>query len=283
MKHWLNMMFLIFILTFCVVNAQSEYAYSKDSTLISYNVYGSGDQTLVFVHGWSCDSRYWDNQISEFADNYTVVTVDLAGHGHSGSNRKDYTMELFGYDIKAVVDSVGSNNVILIGHSMGGPVIVEATHLMPKRVKGIIGVDTFGNVEYNLTEETLNMMIAPFRTNFQTASNQFVSQMFHENADPEVREWVLADMSNALPFAAISSIENLFRSYVTGYMAESFHDITVPVTTVSGDLWPINYEVNKKHIAVYDTIVVKNADHFLLLNKIEEFNAALNEAIENNK
>jgi len=280
MKHRICVMFLIFILTFCVVNAQPEYAYSKDSTLISYNMYGSGDKALVFVHGWSCDSRYWDNQISEFSDNYTVVTVDLAGHGHSGLKRTDYTMELFGYDVKAVVDSVGCENVILIGHSMGGPVIVEAAHLMLNRVKGVIGVDTFGDVEYKLTEEVLNQMIDPFRSNFRVASNQFVAQMFHENADPKVREWILADMSTSNPSVAISSIVNLFQNYISGYAAESFHDINVPVITINGDLWPINYEANKKHIAIYDTIVVKNADHFLMLNKAKEFNSALRLAID---
>lgn len=280
MKHQLRMMFIIFTLTFCVVNAQSEYAVSKDSTLISYNVYGSGEIALVFVHGWSCDSRYWNNQISEFTDDYTVVTVDLAGHGHSGSYRTDYTMQLFGHDVKAVVDTVGAEDIILIGHSMGGPVTVEAAHLMPNRVKGIIGIDTFGDVTYKLTEENLNMMLTPMKTGFKTGITQFVSEMFHQNADPKTREWILADMSNAIPSVAISSVGNLLQSYITGYMAESFQNITVPVISVNGDLWPINVEANKKHIADYDTIVVKNADHFLMLNKTKEFNSALNLAID---
>lgn len=280
MKHLFYMVSLVFTLIYSDTNAQSEYAYSKDNTLISYNVYGSGDQALVFVHGWSCDSRYWENQIPEYSDDYTVVTVDLAGHGHSGFTRNDYTIELFGYDIKAVVDSVGNKNVILIGHSMGGPVAVEAALLMPKRVKGIIGVDTFGDVEYKLTEKNLNEMIDPFKADFQSASNQFVSQMFHKDSDHEIRQWVIHDMSNALPSAAISSIVNLFQRYITGYAAESFHDITIPVITVNGDLWPNNYEANKKHIAVYDTIIVKNADHFLMLNKTKEFNSALSMAID---
>ncbi len=280
MTHRLRMMFFVFILTFCVVNAQSEYAYSKDSTLISYNVYGSGEIALVFVHGWSCDSRYWNNQISEFTDDYTVVTLDLAGHGHSGSYRTDYTMQLFGHDIKAVVDAVGAEDIILIGHSMGGPVAVEAAKLMPNHVKGIIGIDTFGDVTYKLTEESLNMMLDPMKADFKAGITQFVSGMFHENADPITREWILADMSNAIPSVAISAVGNLLQSYITGYMAESFHDIKVPVITVSGDLWPINVEANKKHIANYDTIIVKDADHFLMLNKVKEFNTALKLAID---
>src|SRR3972149_3135128 len=71
---------------------------SFDGEMISYNVYGSGDVTLLFVHGWSCDSRYWREQVPYFAKKYRVVTVDLAGHGHSGQNRKIYSQESFGQD-----------------------------------------------------------------------------------------------------------------------------------------------------------------------------------------
>jgi pimeloyl-ACP methyl ester carboxylesterase len=61
-----------------------------------------------------------------FSKKYRVVVVDLAGHGHSGMSRINYRMSYFGEDVKAVTEAVGSKQVILIGHSMGGAVIVEA-------------------------------------------------------------------------------------------------------------------------------------------------------------
>ncbi|MGD9159180.1 MAG: alpha/beta hydrolase [Desulfobacteraceae bacterium] len=81
---------------------------------------------MAFVHGWSYDSRYWQNQVPVFSKKYRVVVVDLAGHGHSGMSRINYRMSYFGEDVKAVTEAVGSKQVILIGHSMGGAVIVEA-------------------------------------------------------------------------------------------------------------------------------------------------------------
>jgi pimeloyl-ACP methyl ester carboxylesterase len=90
-------------------------AKSPDGEPIAYSVKGKGDITLVFVHGWSCDSRYWREQVPFFAKNYRVVTVDLAGHGHSGLGREIYTMQAFGNDVKAVVEKVGAKRVILIG------------------------------------------------------------------------------------------------------------------------------------------------------------------------
>ena len=109
---------------------------SADGTSISYEVYGAGEPTLVFVHGWSCDARYWRAQVPHFSRKHRVVVLDLAGHGHSGSSRTRYTMGSFGEDVRAVTQASGGSRVILIGHSMGGTVIVEAARLMPDRVIG---------------------------------------------------------------------------------------------------------------------------------------------------
>ena len=127
-KHFISLIACLFLLLLVFVNASAQetwphIAFSKDGTPISYEVYGTGDPTLIFVHGWSCDSRYWREQVPEFSKKYRVVVIDLAGHGHSGTSRIIYTMSSFGEDVKAVTEAVGSKKVILIGHSMGGPVI----------------------------------------------------------------------------------------------------------------------------------------------------------------
>ena len=87
-------------------------------------------------------------------------------------------------------------------------------------------------------------------------------------------------MSAALPFVGISALENLWLQYVTGYAANVFTEINIPVVAVNGDLWPINYEGNKRRISSFEAIIVEGADHFLMLNKPDDFNKALKEAIE---
>ena len=129
----------LLIVTVGVTQAQPKWpqvVLSKDGVPISYEVYGSGEPTLVFVHGWSCDARYWRAQVQHFSKKHRVVTLDLAGHGHSGITRSHYTMSAFGEDVRAVTEATGSRSVILMGHSMGGSVIAEAARLMPNRVIG---------------------------------------------------------------------------------------------------------------------------------------------------
>ena len=66
-----------------------DVATSPDGIPIAFEVDGSGDHALVFVHGWSCDRSYWAKQLPAFETRYRVVAMDLAGHGESGSGRAD--------------------------------------------------------------------------------------------------------------------------------------------------------------------------------------------------
>ena len=75
--------------------------------------------------------------------NFKVVSIDLAGHGESGLERKSWTIEAFGGDVAAVVKKLGLKRVILIGHSMGGDVIAEAARQLPGQTVGLIMVDTY--------------------------------------------------------------------------------------------------------------------------------------------
>ena len=255
-------------------------AISKDGTPIAYEVQGSGETTLVFVHGWSCDARYWRMQVPAFSNKYRVVTLDLAGHGHSGAKRERYTMVAFGEDVKAVVEATGSERVILIGHSMGGTVIVEAARLMPKRVIGLIGVDTLENIEYPMTDEELEKMLAPMRADFSAGTREFIKQMIRPDTDPTLAEWILADMSSAPSAIALSASEEMMSLYITGEAARIFKDVRVPVVSVNADVWPIDYEANRRHMASYEAIILKGADHFLMMARPLEFNGVLERGIQ---
>ncbi len=274
---------IMLLLIFGSMRAHAEWPQvisSKDGTPISYEIYGAGEPTLVFVHGWSCDARYWRTQLPHFSKKHRVVTLDLAGHGHSGSERSRYTMKSFGEDVRAVAEANGSHKVILIGHSMGGSVIAEAARLMPARVIGLIGIDTLENIEYPMTREELDQMIASLKMDFQNCSRKFVEEMISSRTDPQLREWILADMAAAPPAVALSAMNEMMSQYITGEAAKIFEEIPIPVVSVNGDLWPINFEANRRHMSSFDAIVLKEADHFLMLNRQDEFNSALEKAID---
>jgi pimeloyl-ACP methyl ester carboxylesterase len=113
-------------------------ALSSNGVSIRYEAHGTHGRPLVFVHCWSCDRRYWRGQVEHFGRGHRVVTVDLAGHGESGTGRAEWTMPAFGEDVVAVVEELGLEDVVLVGHSMGGDVIVEAALRLQGRVAALV-------------------------------------------------------------------------------------------------------------------------------------------------
>ncbi|OGX08517.1 MAG: hypothetical protein A2Y06_05540 [Omnitrophica WOR_2 bacterium GWA2_37_7] len=256
-----------------------KIATSADGTAINYYEHGQEGPVLVFVHGWSCDASYWREQVEYFKEKYHVVLIDLAGHGRSMSDRENYTMEAFGQDVNAVVESIGSEKVILIGHSMGALVIAEAARLMPEKAIGLVAVDDLQNVEYPLGEEQLKEMTTPFKEDFKEGVRGFVLSMLRSDNSP-VNEWVISDMSLADPGVALSAINGSLGGYLTGDVARLFDGLDLPVVAVNADLWPTDVEANRRHIKDFELIELDGLDHFLMLKAPERFNPALEQAVK---
>jgi len=252
---------------------------SADGTPIAYEVHGSGEPTLILVHGWSCDARYWREQLAHFAARHRVVTVDLAGHGHSGAGRETFTMRAFGEDVRAVADAVGGDRLILVGHSMGGLVIAEAARLLPGRVLGLIGVDSLHNLGFPVTEEHAAQMIAPLEADFPAACRQFAAAMIRPDTDADLADWIQADMAAAPAEVALSAMREYMAQWITGAGPALFEELPLPVVAVCADMWPVDAEANRRHMHAFEAIVLEATDHFLMLGAAEEFNGAFEEAI----
>ncbi|MEM9936875.1 MAG: alpha/beta hydrolase [Bacteroidota bacterium] len=116
-----------------------------DQGVIHVNQCGQGDTTLLFVHGWGIDAEYWDEQQGFFCPGYRVVSMDMMGFGKSGKEREAYSIEAYAADVNTLIEELELKNVILIGHSMGGDVVLEAALNQPK-VIAMVGVDNFKEV-----------------------------------------------------------------------------------------------------------------------------------------
>jgi len=95
---------------------------AKDGVQIHYESGGNGSPALVFIHGLNCDRSYWSAQLPVFATTNHMVAIDLAGHGDSGVNRENWAMTNFGADAAAVAHALQLEDIVLVGHSMGGQI-----------------------------------------------------------------------------------------------------------------------------------------------------------------
>lgn len=248
---------------------------SADGVMIRYETQGAGAPALVFVHGWSCDRSYWRHQTSEFSDTRQVVALDLAGHGESGTDREAWTIPAFAEDVAAVVRDLGLEDVVLIGHSMGGPVVVEAALLLGDVVRGVVPVDALHDVTVQLTDEQKAGFLAGMIADFPVAVDGFVRSMFPAGADSDLVDLVAADMSSAPPEVALAAIRGLLAFDVRPALA----GLAVPVRCLNADLWPTNLAADRSVYADFDVVLVKGVGHFLFLEAPETFDGKLAEVL----
>jgi pimeloyl-ACP methyl ester carboxylesterase len=259
------------------MHAQSHVAISADGIPIHYDVHGNGAIALVFVHGWCCDRRYWDPQVEHFAPRYTVVCLDLAGHGASGRDRTQWTVPAFGQDIVAVVEQLGLEQVVLIGHSSGGRSIVEAARRLPTAVIGLVSVDTWANVEQTPTSEQVTARLAPFRTHFVEAMRTFVRSTFVPTSEPTLVEHVMASMSAAPPHIGIGAAEEAWGS--NRQLREGLQEVTAPKIAINNASFvTTNMEAAQRY--GIEVLLTSGVGHFVMLEEPQTFNRLLDEAVQ---
>ena len=277
-------MSIILLIVGCVKQEEEpaiivDSAISADGISIAYEVIGKGEPVIVFIHGWCCDRTYWKAQLPYFAQKYKVVTIDLAGHGESGLDRKEWTMGAFGEDVVAVVNKLNLDQVVLVGHSMGGPVILEAARRMPKRVIGLVGVDTLQNFEDKLTQEQIDDWFTPLRSNFVEPTRNFVRTMFTPNSDPALVEKIVADMSSAPQEVGLGALEG-YVDFQNNEIIRVLQEVQAPITCINSDKYPTNVEANQRYAPSFKAMIMSGVGHFNMMEDPETFNRLLEETIQ---
>jgi pimeloyl-ACP methyl ester carboxylesterase len=271
------LVFSVFVLLLsCGKGDGVKEASSFDSVDISYEAVGEGEPALVFVHGWSCSRAHWNAQKDYFSKKYRVVMLDLAGHGASGKNRNQWTMEAFGKDVAAVVKKEKLTKVILIGHSMGGVVVLNAAKELSWSVVGIVGVDNLHDVEVKLTKEQIEEFVSPFRKDFEGKKESFFKGMFPKGTDPVFIEKAAAGIK-ADPDIAVTLLEEFCRTD----QAKLVKETEVPIHLINTDLWPSNVQAGKRQAgSSFELTLIKGAGHFPMIEVPEKFNMVLENVVE---
>jgi pimeloyl-ACP methyl ester carboxylesterase len=120
-----------------IVVALPLSAAAVDGAKIHWSSTGVAQQAVILVHGWTCDESSWDAQVPVLSAKYRVITLDLPGHGKSDPPPDGkFSMTLFARAVEAVRAEAKVDKAVLVGHSMGTPVIREYARLYPKHVIG---------------------------------------------------------------------------------------------------------------------------------------------------
>ena len=252
---------------------------AKDGVQIHYESGGSGSPALVFIHGWNCDRSYWSAQLPVFTSTHQVVAIDLAGHGDSGVNRVEWSMVNFAADVAAVADKLRLEDIILVGHSMGGPVALEAARLLRGRVKMVIGADTLSDVSLRYPDEQLAGMLAAMDADFSgTVEGLVRGSFFLPTSDPALIDQIASDMGAAPAAAGIGAFGG-FARWFNEEVVQTLADIDVPIRLINSDYRPTNVDAGQALTASFEAVLMSGVGHFVMQEDPAQFNAIMAELL----
>jgi len=206
---------------------------SRDGITIYYQISGTKPTAIVFIHGWLGNSNWWNYQREYFKKRYTVVQIDLPGHGKSEKGRAGWSSAQFAKNIKEVVNQIPSENIVLVGHSMSGAYSLKASLIIPN-VKLVVLVDTLKNMDQLLTyQQADDLILSSYRKDFKYAVENLLPKfLFAESTPATVREQLQKEfLKNDAEFA-VKSIEPLYKMNIRKV---SKH-VQVPVRAINSNL-----------------------------------------------
>ena len=106
-----------------------------DSGKINYTCDGTGSKKVVFLHGFLGNLSIWDQYVNDLGSDYTILRVDLPGHGKTSTFREIHSMEFMAKCVLAVMNECSIESAHFVGHSMGGYVSMAAARLADEKVQ----------------------------------------------------------------------------------------------------------------------------------------------------
>ena len=293
MRSSLLILVLLSVLLSCKDKGDKANSYSKviaseigrleiNDVSIAFEGTGRGDTTLLFVHGWCINKNYWLNQQFHFHKKYRVITLDLPGFGESGKNRTSWSFEQYADDINEFITKQKLKNVILIGHSMSGDILLLMDTKYPGSIIGIIGIDNLQTPGTKNTEAQTKemegffaMMDSSFTGTVEVYTKQY---LFPASADTSVVNRVIKDFKANDSIIAIKVLRSLVD--VSQKEREMMQQLTHKLYLVNSDFVPTQIDSLKKYCkASAEVVYIKGTGHYPMIEKPADFNAALEKVI----
>lgn len=196
--------------------------------LIHHVITGQQHPPMVFVHGFGCAHSDWDAQVACFSPRHQTIAVDLRGHGDSPGSAAECSIERYGADVAEVMRALALPPAILVGHSMGCRVVIEAALQAPGHTAAVILVD--GSQFAAAMEIVLRQRFAS-PNGYATLVETLFREMFTDRSDRSAAASVI-ERARRLPRLVGEKMLADMQRYDVARLSSSLASLRVPVMVV---------------------------------------------------
>jgi pimeloyl-ACP methyl ester carboxylesterase len=235
---------------------------------------GRGGLPVVFAHSLAGNSSQWKAQLEHLRPTRRAVAFDFRGHGRSEPAKNgDYSIAGMASDIGAVVDSLGLERFVLVGHSMGGGAALDYARAHPERVAGLLLVDPIGDGK-QISAAAAKAFVGGFETNYDSASHNYWTEI--AGPDSAVQRRLLADL-RATPREAVVGVLRSVMQFDPDSALARYKGPILSVVTPHNDAAFSLHRLGKG----FPHRVMTGTGHWIQLEKPDDFNRILDEFLEN--
>jgi pimeloyl-ACP methyl ester carboxylesterase len=208
--------------------------------------------------------------------------MDLPGFGQSTAKRDNLTIEEYAKDVIAFIDTLNLKNVVIIGHSMAGEIMLQTALSNPPQLAGIIGVDNFKLIDVVFTPEQMKQMtdfLPMLENDFKNSAPAYADLMlFNPTTSKEVKDRVKTDFANSDPVIGYGTMMNQIQ-YASSD-AQRLEQLNYKLYLINSNGWPTNEIGLKDHCKNgFQVETIAATGHYPMIEKPAEFNLLLEKVL----
>lgn len=250
--------------------------FTHQNCRLHYQIQGAG-QPLLLVHGLGSSIQDWEYQIPLLSQSFTVIAVDVRGHGQSDKPRKPYSIRLFANDLSALIDHLNLGPVHLVGISMGGMIGFQLAVDHPEQLLSLCIVNSGPEVRPHSLRDCLEIAkrwSLSRLLSLETIAKALGRLLFPHPEQAELRLKVEQRWPQNDKRAYLASLDAIIGWSVSKRLA----NIRCPVLVISGDrdYTPVSQkEAYVRRLPNAQLVVIRNSRHATPLDQPEQFNQTL--------
>jgi len=229
---------------------------------------GRGGLPVLFIHGNGADSSQWEAQLAHLRTTRRAVAIDLPGMGRSApAANGDYSPKANADAVDAAVSAIGLTRFVVVGHSYGGAVAATYAAAHPEKVAAVIYADSAASVP--AMSPQMQKFVDALRADRMKVTHIWFAPMLKPSSQA-VQDRVYATVEKSTVDAFAGALEKLAgydaKAVVSAYPGPKFVIYAADIES------PASF---RPQFPDLPAIKIAGAGHWLMLDKPEEFNAAL--------